>query len=1269
MREAVRQNDKNTPNGVENINSVKTSKTIKRVNIQNDLVVEDAIVEAMVGMGGQMLKFLVLLDSGADFSCARNNALLRLKEFGVNFVLKDPSGKGLGCVAANGTPMKVNGEINLDVDVNLESKRLVLENLKFVVMDNLSADFIIGVNVLRQTGFGIQGNSIWLGDATGRVSAIKKNYDILEKSGVWTGGDETWCLYEVHEPMKVMPTGVADSKLHIKPTSESTNISHITRESSSEMQAALLVCFQRGQSIPDKICRARDYDCTPTTNHCNGSISRVKRTEFISDESIRKMVDASSFEKQDKEKLREILTKHRQIFSTGDTDVGEYIGEKVKLNLERNDPVYVPVRRVPMALRPWLRERLKQMENSDIIEKSNGSSYNSPLFTVKKANGKWREVNDFRALNERLRDNHFPLPHLRDLLDELYGAKFFSSIDLRSGYFNVVLEEESRECTAFNVEGQTYVYKRLPQGIKVSPMHFQRIMVKTAGDLLRKSCLVFMDDLLAYDKTSGDALKTIDILLGRFADQGFLLNAEKCQFGVKEISYLGYTISSSGWVPQWSKVESITKFPIPQTVTQLRSFLGAINFFSASLPNLHITLKPLHELCGKKKGEKEILELTDQARKAFFKAKDDLVKVTEVAFYSDNPEDQLFLTTDASVNGWGCMLSQYQTALKREVPLGFGSGAFGKTEMNWPIHEKELKSFVSSMQMYQTYLFDRRFVWRTDNKALSHFNTDSVVRRTAKKISPKVSRWLSFINEFSFGIEHFDGTQPVMRMADALSRQDFGRISIIKDNAKCPWFEIWKTSGISEADLADAQNNDEDLIQLKGPYENLNRPEVKLSMKWGLRTCRFGKGNELIIIPESLVDQFLSYVHGLSHRGVNQMLMEIHGKYYIYSGKLRTSQFVERCLKCQRIKPAKRCKGKPIEQSYAKAPWTHVHMDLSGPFPKSWQGNRWILAVVCNLTRWCALIAIPSKHAESVAVGLKKVFKWMGPCTSLLADNGKEFANKDLRESLRLQGVHLQHSTPYRPQSNGIVERLNQKVKSLLKLHGATDVTWEDELDNIQLAINLEYNRSLGTSPYHAIFGWKLATLSFIKPDEQQREIETNEDSKAWVKAHGLRMARALADTVERDYNRKKSTFYKACADYQSDGYRGSPEIGVDSIVLVHFPQPVGECAKLYCSWKGYYRVLKVFEDNPNVCLLTHISGTKRQFMCHKEKLRVVSEPVKIKPSPEKSVKGINDSSLAQDGCGRAEAKDKWNYNTKELKNVIESPKNEEKRLRSGRKY
>ena len=416
------------------------SKAIKLVNIKNDLTVQDATVTAMVGMGGQMLKFPVLLDTGADFSCARNAAIIRLREAGINFVLSDPGTKGHGCVAANDTPMRVNGEINLDVEMELESKKLVLQNCKFVVMDNMSSDFIIGMDVLRQIGFGVEEDALWLDSKlNGKICSIQQNCDILHKSSTWTEGDETWCLYTVREPVEVMPTDVAESHFYIKPTSEKKQISEVTRGKCSEMQSAFLVNFQSGQMIPDTISRKRGVNCSPTTNHCYGSISRVKRTEFISDESITRMVDASCFEKQDKEQLRRILTKHRKIFSTGDTDVGEYKGEKVKLNLERTDPVYIPVRRLPMALRPWLRERLKELIRSDIIEKSDGSPYNSPLFPVKKANGKFREVNDFRAVNERLRDNHFPLPHLRDLLDELNGAKYFSSIDLRSGYFNVVL--------------------------------------------------------------------------------------------------------------------------------------------------------------------------------------------------------------------------------------------------------------------------------------------------------------------------------------------------------------------------------------------------------------------------------------------------------------------------------------------------------------------------------------------------------------------------------------------------------------------------------------------------------------------------------------------------------------------------------------------------------------------------------------------------------------------------------------------------------------
>ena len=505
-------------------------------------------------------------------------------------------------------------------------------------------------------------------------------------------------------------------------------------------------------------------------------------------------------------------------------------------------------------------------------------------------------------------------------------------------------------------------------------------------------------------------------------------------------------------------------------------------------------------------------------------------------------------------------------------------------------------------------------------------------------------------------------------MADALSRQKFGKISAIKKSRT--WFNIWMTSGIAEADLVQAQEDDNELISLKGHYESLDRTEVKLEKVRGIRTCTFRGGNKLIIIPEVLVIQFFEYVHGLSHRGVNQMLKEIYGQYYVHNAKARIRDFVWNCGKCRSIKPEKRGLNEPVRQSVAFAPWSHVHMDLSGPFPKSWQGNKYILAVVCNLTRWCALRAIPSKHAESVAVGLRSIFSEYGPCTSLLSDNGREFNNKDLRMLLRDMGVHLQHSTPYRPQSNGIVERLNQKIKSLLRLHDANDLTWEDGLGEIQLAINLEFNRSIGTSPYHAFHGWTLENLSFVKPTIQE-EIGTEDDSKIWIQNHRLKMTRALADQVMTDYRNKEKRYFKACEDYdECDGKRRSSVIDVGSTVLVHTPQPVGVCGKLYSSWKGYFKVLKGFVDNPNVYLVCHENDNKRQKLVHRDILRVVDVPeqkretIKDQQSPELHAVGASDPDLEN-----LKSDFQRNCIVEEVVKDNADMKTPKKKLRSGKTY
>ena len=1264
-------------------NGVEKPKRINKITVNLDQTVnaQDASVNAKVGVGGKMISSKVLLDSGADFSCVRDGAVRNLFESGIELAIQPVRDPGFSGIAANNAPIRIVGELNLDIEFNLISGETVLLNWTFVVVDDLNFDFIIGMDVLSQCGFGVGRDYLWIGnEKTGKICSLRdSDQEILTLDSKKVLEDTQWCLYRM-ESMNKMLTSDVDSSQSMNRAHGSNNISMINRDRKSEMQAnVLLVNFPCGQKIPQQIALSCSKTVSPTSaNSTLKQLNSIERSKFISDDDIEAIVGRSCFQGKTRDKLKKILTKHRKIFSCGDCDVGEYQYGKAELKFKagRTDPVYVPVRRVPMELRSWLAKRLNEMENSGIIQKCDGSPYNSPLFLVKKQNGKWREVNDFRALNERLEDNHFPLPHLRDLLDQLHGSKFFSSIDLRSGYFNIVLEPESRQCTAFNANGQTYEYLRLPQGIKIAPMIFQREMMKVAGDLLGKSCLVFMDDMLCFNKNVEDTLQTIDEVLERFGKAGFLLNGEKCQFGVIQIKYLGFQISEKGWVPTEDKVKTITQLAVPTTVTELKSFLGGINFFVNSIPNLHAILKPLHVLAGNRKGD---LTMTKEALDAFEYAKDRLSNATTVSFYSNDPDDTLFLTTDASQTGWGVMLSQFQKSKGREVPLAFGSGAFGGAELNWPIYEKELFSFVSGLRLNQVYLYLRNFVWRTDNKALSHFQKISVVKNTATKIAPKVVRWLDFIGDFSFAIEHFAGTNPVMRMADFLSRQDFGKISSVRrkiDN----WFNVWMTSGIAEADLVEAQNNDMDLVNLTGIHENLSRPEVSLKIIRGIRTCSFRGGAKLIIIPESLVTQFLEYVHGLSHRGVNQMLNEIYGSYYINNCKERVKDFVWHCVQCRKFKPEKQGLNKPVQQSVAFAPWSHVHMDLSGPFPKSWQGNKWILAVICNLTRWCVLRAIPSKHAESVAVGLRSVFCEYGPCTSLLSDNGKEFDNHSLKSLLGDMGVHLQQSSPYRPQSNGVVERLNQKIKSLLRLHGAEDLTWEDGLGEIQLAINLEFNRSIGTSPYNAFHGWCLENLSFINPDVQEQKVATADDSKIWIKNHRLKMTRALADLVTRDFKSKEERYYKACEDYENNnvGRRRSAVIDVGSIVLIKTPQPVGSCGKLFSSWKGFYKIVRGFADNPNVYLVCHESDSKRMKLVHKERIRVVDVPEgnkdmsKVKEEKQETIKITNQQSPEMFAVGSSKLDSnelQEDFQQKGIKSQVNAEEKSSKILRSGKTY
>ena len=1084
--------------------------------VKNHVNHKSAMVPAGVGFGNRFIDTKVLMDSGADFNALAARFYRKLKSRGLNLTLL-PSFLKTPPTAANSQPVKVVGDCVLDVMLtSIKKKKHIVRKVRFVVIVNLNAPGIIGISTLRDLGLFIKGNRM---EVAGHRICSVSNSKTIQFMDLVINGETRWGLYA--DSKNSGETNYQQSASGFKETNRLySTLAEINSPEycPNEMKVGrYLVNLGTTDDPPSELILGDDHSrlLIDELKNSNNHAERV----LITDKIVTEMVENSNFSKIGKKKLKKLLDKFRSVFSSSSFDVGTYNGGTAKLNFKNEEnPVFVPVRRIPHSLREWLSEHLDEMVKKQIIVKSKGSRWNSPLFLVPKKGDGWRPVSDFRLLNKQLEDVYFPIPFIADLLDTLHGKKFFSSVDLRSGFYNVRLDERSTDCTAFSALGQTYKYLRLPQGIKSSPIIFQQIMVEILENL--DNCLIYMDDVLLTSVTETSALDDISRLLDRFQTHGFLLNPSKCLFGVKKMNYLGYQISEVGWTISKSKVEDLLKVQPPTTTSELRSFCGMCNFYVNCVPNLQRLMKPLHALTGKKK-----FNWTEECQMAFDMVKTQLAKATTLAYPSMNKTDVFYLTTDASESGWGGCLSQFQNDKGCEVPLSFSSGSFTNSEVNWPIREKELSSFVRNLRNYETYLFGKRFVWRTDNRALSFFLSENVIKRTAQKsCSPKVARWLDFINEFDYSIEHHNGTDDVMGGPDFLSRRGTAVLGAL--TGKLDFNNIWLYSGISIADMVQEQQNDVKLQQFQNGYAALKSKKLwEILDRNGMMIAKRKNSNkEVVVVPTSLVNDVLDFHHGPQHSGIVSMTRAISSKFFLPNMTKNIRNYTKKCENCIKAKVQKKRPEEPVLQTSSKHPWMMVSADLIGPFPISYNGNQYCLVVVDNLTRWTEIRPIQSKTAKSVADAFMDIFHGRGMPLSILADNGKEFYNFGLQKMFQKLGTHLQYTTPYRPQTNGITERCNLKIKKLLKLWDVHDGTWDMHIGPIQFLINNEFNRILNMSAFQAIHGWTLSRMDFMKSDKIEDLSITEFDSKRWAKQHSQRMAKSLGELFVNDVKNKKNS-------------------------------------------------------------------------------------------------------------------------------------------------
>ncbi|CAI5682637.1 unnamed protein product [Oreochromis niloticus] len=566
--------------------------------------------------------------------------------------------------------------------------------------------------------------------------------------------------------------------------------------------------------ITQGLCETLTDQCTsfpPSSDPVPDSVQLLKDAGLAD-------IDIEGCEVSDgwKRKLVELVLTYQDVFSRDKLDCGEVKDFVHRIHLTDDHPFRLPYRRVPPAHYHKLREVLSDMEIKGIISKST-SEYASPLVMVWKKSGDLRICTDFRWLNAKTVKDAHPLPHQADCLAALGGNAFFSTMDLTSGFYNVPLHESDRRYTAFTTPLGLYEYNRLPQGLCNSPASFMRMMFSIFGDLNFSSLLCYLDDLLVFAPSEEEALKRLEIVFSRLRTSNLKLAQKKCHFLRRSVRFLGHVVDAGGVSVDQDKVRVIASFRKTDIMDgdgctpsqrKVRSFLGMVMFYRHFIPGCSRVAKPLFALTAGQKRTKgchgswkpgTFCKLTPQdwtpaCEKAFEELKGALLSCAVLAH--PDFERPFILSTDASMDGLGAVLSQVPAGEERARPIAFASKSLSRSQAKYPAHRLEFLALKWAVcDKFSHWLKGHQFTVWTDNNPLTYI-------LTKPKLDACEQRWVSKLAPYCFEIKYVPGKLNIV--ADTLSREPFVR-PLAQRLLSEPYFELLEqVSDVKDASVQDA---------------------------------------------------------------------------------------------------------------------------------------------------------------------------------------------------------------------------------------------------------------------------------------------------------------------------------------------------------------------------------------------------------------------------------------------------------------------------------
>ena len=457
--------------------------------------------------------------------------------------------------------------------------------------------------------------------------------------------------------------------------------------------------------------------------------------------------------------LQSILDAHGDVFSEG---LGTLKGTTAKIYVDPEaTPKFMKARLVPYALKAKVELELDRLQRENIISPIEFSEWAAPIVPVVKQDGSVRICGDYKGtVNQVSKLDNYPIPKTEDLLATLGGGNKFTKLDMSQAYQQLELEESSKKFTTINTHKGLYQYNRLPFGVSSAPGIFQR----TIENLLQgiPHVVVRIDDILVSGKDELNHLANLEKVLSRLSSAGLRLRLDKCLFMQSSVTYCAYVITGDGIQPMAAKVEAIKNAPEPKDVSQLRAFLGLLNYYHRFLPDVATVLEPLHQLL--RKGSK--WAWLEQQQTAFEEAKE-LLQSTDLLVHFD-PEKELVLATDASDYGVGAVLS-HKTKNGTERPIGYVSRSLQEAERKYSTLEKEALAIIFSVKKFHQFLYGHRFIIKTDHKPLEGLLNEK--KGIPSQAAPRIQRWALTLASYEYEISYKAGQ--TNGNADGLSRLPF----------------------------------------------------------------------------------------------------------------------------------------------------------------------------------------------------------------------------------------------------------------------------------------------------------------------------------------------------------------------------------------------------------------------------------------------------------------------------------------------------------------